>query len=124
AAVRHDYQAFARGELPLRQMLSYPPFAGMIRLVIRGPVEDIAHEFAGHVANRLQASLEAVRTTARVLGPAPAPFSKLRGNFRFQIQLQGIDRDALRAATREATRDLKPPEDVQWIVDVDPIDML
>lgn len=124
AAVRHDYQAFARGELPLRQMLSYPPFAGMIRLVIRGPVEDITQEFAGHVANRLQASLEAVRTTARVLGPAPAPFSKLRGKFRFQIQLQGVDRDALRAATREATKDLKPPEDVQWIVDVDPIDML
>ena len=27
AAVRHDYAAFAAGELPMRQMLRYPPFA-------------------------------------------------------------------------------------------------
>ena len=27
AAVRHDYAAFAAGELPIRQMLRYPPFA-------------------------------------------------------------------------------------------------
>ncbi len=36
AAVRHDYAAFAAQELPLREMLHYPPFAAMIRLVIRG----------------------------------------------------------------------------------------
>ena len=36
AAVRHDYAAFAAGELPIRQMLRYPPFASMIRLVVRG----------------------------------------------------------------------------------------
>ena len=26
AAVRHDYAAFAAGELPIREMLRYPPF--------------------------------------------------------------------------------------------------
>ena len=39
AAVRHDYAAFAAQELPLREMLHYPPFAAMIRLVIRGESE-------------------------------------------------------------------------------------
>ncbi len=33
AAVRHDYAAFAAGELPMRRMLKYPPFSSMIRLV-------------------------------------------------------------------------------------------
>ena len=53
AAVRHDYAAFAAGELPMRQMLRYPPFASMIRLVVRGPVEAVAAEFADYIAQRL-----------------------------------------------------------------------
>ena len=36
----------------------------------------------------------------------------------------GADLDALRATVKAATSDLKPPELVQWIVDVDPLDML
>ncbi|MCX7426475.1 MAG: primosomal protein N' [Planctomycetia bacterium] len=124
AAIRHDYAAFAAGELPLRKMLSYPPFTRMIRLVIRGPREETAGEFAGHVAGLLREALKRHEAHARVLGPAPAPFAKLRGNYRFQIQAQGEDREKLRLAARDATAELNPPESIQWIVDVDPLDML
>jgi len=51
-------------------------------------------------------------------------FGLQRGNFRFQIHLQGPDGDQLRAAIRTASVDLKPPENVRWIVDVDPWEML
>ncbi len=61
---------------------------------------------------------------ARVLGPAPAPFARLRGMYRFQIQIQGPDGEKLRAAVRQATAELKEPEGVQWIADVDPLDMM
>ncbi len=105
-------------------MLSYPPFAEMARLVVRGRVEQVACQFAGHLAGRLTAALAEQQAQARVLGPAPAPVSKLRGLYRFQIQIQGPDGEKLRAAIRLATTDLKPPEHVQWIVDIDPLDML
>src|SRR5262249_44484717 len=142
AAVKHDYRTFVERELPLRQMLAYPPLATMIRLVIRGPQEATAKEFAKQLAERITHALESsVENSAtdslhsstesaqlpagiRVLGPATCPFAKLRGNFRFQIHLQGADGDQLRAAIRTASADLKPPENVQWIVDVDPWDML
>jgi primosomal protein N' (replication factor Y) len=124
AAVHHDFAAFAAGELPVREMFRYPPFTAMIRLVIRGPVARAADQFAAYVAEQVRAALDGRQTDARVLGPAPAPFAKLRGKYRFQIQVQGPDGDALRAATRQATADLHPPEGVQWIVDVDPMDML
>ncbi|MGW8256326.1 MAG: replication restart helicase PriA, partial [Thermoguttaceae bacterium] len=124
AAVHHDYAAFAAGELPIRRMLRYPPFAGMIRLVIRGPSEPIAKEFAHFMAERVKEALNAETAEARVLGPAPAPFARLRGMYRFQIQLQGADGDKLRAAVRKATGQLKTPEGVQWIADVDPVDMM
>ena len=41
AAVRHDFQAFAARELPIRQSLDYPPYANMIRIVVRGPAEAV-----------------------------------------------------------------------------------
>jgi primosomal protein N' (replication factor Y) len=124
AAVHHDYAAFATGELPIRQMLRYPPYSAMIRLVVRGPVEAVAAEFSKYIAERLEAALKQSETEARVLGPAPCPFARLRGKYRFQIQTQGADGDKLRAAVAAATADLEPPDDVQWIADVDPVDML
>ena len=124
AATRHDYAAFAAGELPTRQMLSYPPFSSMIRLVVRGPTEQTAGQFAAELAERLRAAAQCHEARARVLGPAPAPLAKLRGKYRFQIQIQGPDGRRLRAAVAAATADLKPPKGVLWIVDVDPLDML
>lgn len=62
----------------------------------------------------------------RALGPAPAPFAKLRGAYRFHLQTMGAPGDLLREAARRVmeARDLKRPRDVQWIVDVDPLDAL
>ncbi len=124
AAVRHDFAAFAAGELPIRKLLRYPPFASMIRLVVRGPLEQATGEFAAHMAEQLRAALEEQQADARVLGPAPAPFARLRGKYRFQIQVQGPDAEQLRTAVHQATTNVQPPENIQWIVDVDPLDML
>jgi primosomal protein N' (replication factor Y) (superfamily II helicase) len=124
AAARHDYAAFAAGELPMRQMLRYPPFSTMVRLVVRGPAEPVAADFARQITQRLDSTLKQDETDARVLGPAPCPFARLRGHYRFQIQTQGPDGQRLRAAVAAATAGLAPPEGVQWIVDVDPVDML
>ena len=124
AATRHDYHTFAASELPIRQMFSYPPFGEMVRLIVRGPVEQVAGETADHLASRLTEALSQAPGVARVLGPAPCPFRKLRGYYRFQIQLQGPDGQQLRTAVRQATQSLKAPQDVQWQADVDPIDMM
>ncbi len=124
AAQKHDYQAFADVELPQRRETLYPPFASMVRLVVRGPVASAANAFAELVAERVQSEATQAGLTARVLGPAPAPIAKLRGHFRFQIQAQAVDGVALREAVRRTLSELKPPEDVVWTADVDPQDMM
>ena len=124
AAMRHDYAMFAECELPARERLHYPPFASMIRLVLRGPSEAIVAEFADTFAGHVTDALATATFAWRVLGPAPAPIPKLRGEYRFQIQLHGTELDALRDAVRQATSLAKPPEDVQWMADVDPLGML
>ncbi len=124
AAVKHDFEMFASDELPIRDALSYPPYASMVRMVMRGPSEPATHEFAKHLAGLLQLSIAKFEPTARVLGPAPCPMAKLRGLYRFHLQLHGPNLVGICAAVREATANLQQPDEIQWIVDVDPLEML
>lgn len=124
AAAKHDYERFAREELPNRQAHGYPPVGSMVRIVVRGPAERPTSGFAEEVANCIRTDLETAAPGSRVLGPAPAPIAKLRGNFRYQIQIQGPEGALLRHAVRQALDRLKAPDEVQWIADVDPLDML
>ncbi len=151
AAVRHDYAAFAAGELPMRQMLRYPPFASMIRLVVRGRpsrwrpsspstwpsgCERRLHDReARHpVAKRCETSLRLGRaspaqtdvcpTMSACWGRRPARSPGCGASIGFRSRCKAPTASSLRAAVAEATADLEPPDDVQWIVDVDPVDML
>jgi primosomal protein N' (replication factor Y) len=124
AAVRHDLPAFAAEELPHRDALGYPPFASMIRIVTRGRSESAAQALAEALAQRLAAQCQGASPAVRILGPAPAPMAKLRGSYRYQIQLQSVDSGLLRDCVSAATAGLKTPEGAGWIVDVDPLDMM
>lgn len=124
AALRHDYKTFAEQELPTRQEYGYPPFHKMFRVVVRGPTESTTEQFTEHIADLLRAAAASRGVDVRVLGPASAPIAKLRGRFRFHILLHGAEGDAIRRIICATTSTLKPPEEVQWIVDVDPLDML
>jgi primosomal protein N' (replication factor Y) len=124
AAVRHDYAAFAKAELPHREATGYPPFASMVRIVVRGPKAAEAKALADELGERLRAAAKDGATAIRILGPAPAAFAKLRGQFRHHIQLQSVDGEALRTLVRETTSAIKLPDGLNWIVDVDPWDMM
>ena len=60
----------------------------------------------------------------KILGPAPAPIYKLRDFFRFHIQIHFPDRSRLQEVLRRAQEEFKTPDDVQWVIDMDPISML
>jgi primosomal protein N' (replication factor Y) len=124
AALRHDYLAFAARELPAREEYGYPPYSSMVRLVIRGPVDAVAEAFAAQIHERLARLNDEAGEPVRILGPSAAPIAKLRGKHRFHMLLLSASGDLLRSLVHEATKDLKPPDDVQWIADVDPLDML
>ncbi|MFM9025585.1 MAG: primosomal protein N' [Planctomycetaceae bacterium] len=123
AAAAHDYEAFVRSELPVRQALLYPPFGSVVRVVVRSLDDRAAADWAAHVADRLRHEAAAA-ADVRVLGPAPCPIARLRDRFRWHVQAHGPDGPTLRALVRRATADLKTPDTVAWIVDVDPVDML
>lgn len=124
AATRHDYAAFAAEELPVREALHYPPFGEMVRIVVRSASAEAAGQFAEQLGRQLRAVRGELGTGARVLGPAPAPLARLRGKYRFQIQLQGPEGSRLAAAVRCLLEQTPTPAGVEWIADVDPLNML
>jgi primosomal protein N' (replication factor Y) len=124
AAIDHDYARFAAAELPSRKAHMYPPFASLIRFIVRGESEPAVEQFADAAGEKLRAAIESAGIEHRVLGPAPCPIARLRGLYRYHILLASPAGEALRAATRSVTDQFEPLDGLQWVVDVDPIDLL
>jgi primosomal protein N' (replication factor Y) len=124
AALKHNFEAFARQELPARREHGYPPFASLVRLLFRGSDSRITELFADTVVERVRRVVEAEKLEVRVLGPAPAPLAKLRGKFRFHALLYGEQVAMLSHVVQRAREGTKAPTGVQWVVDVDPLDLL
>ena len=124
AATRHDYVAFASGELPMRESVGFPPYGRLARIVIRSPSEALAEQMGEQIAEVIQSVADELETTIQINGPAPAPVEKLRGQFRFHVLIQADLAAKLQPVIAAATRQIKPVDDVQWIADIDPQDML
>jgi len=59
----------------------------------------------------------------RVLGPAPAPLGKLRGEYRAQLLIKGVNRRKIREALQAALAS-RPELQRRMVVDVDPMSVL
>ncbi|MCO8125278.1 primosomal protein N' [Stieleria sp. TO1_6] len=126
AASRHDYLQFAKAEILNRRKFNYPPLGSVARIIIRGAVEEVTEATANLLQQRLESARERLGAEVRLLGPAPPPIPKLRGKYRFHLLLQSLDPLQLGATIRMATKTFKIPEkdDVQYVIDIDPMDML
>jgi primosomal protein N' (replication factor Y) (superfamily II helicase) len=119
-ATSQDYPAFFEKEIEFRRQMRYPPLIAMVNVVVRGKTYDAAMEAAALVARRTS---EMSSGGFVILGPAPAPLTRLRGEHRAQFFLKGTSRKAMRHALRDALASL--PELVRRTsVDVDPLSVL
>ncbi len=122
-AAQHDYFGFAKEELQHRREMNAPPFSRWARLVFRGRSEEVVQTAIRETATSLRARLAESTCSARILGPAPAPLVKLRGEYRFHLLIQFQEEEWLRSLWELLQKDLRPSPGVEWIIDVDPIDM-
>jgi primosomal protein N' (replication factor Y) len=122
-ACAQDYVAFYTKEIEYRQAMRYPPVIAMINVVVRGRTFDLAMQGAADLASRTRAHAQSARGRFVILGPAPAPLTRLRGEHRAQFFLKGTSRAAMRHAVREALKDL-PELARKASVDVDPLSVL
>jgi primosomal protein N' (replication factor Y) len=119
-AVAQDYEGFFAEELRFRRAMAYPPAVGLTSIVVRGRTYGQAMQDASDLAAVLQ---RAGKGAFALLGPAPAPLARLRGEYRVQMFLKTRHRAATRGAVRVAL-DAMPELGRRVTVDVDPVGML
>jgi primosomal protein N' (replication factor Y) len=119
AALDHDDDAFAAQEMRFREIFGYPPFSRLVLLLSRDRHRERALDRLREVAARLDAPARS--EGLRVTGPAPAPFERLKGEWRFQCLVRGPSGTAVRRAVAAALAG-RPPGEIS--VDVDPFQLL
>ena len=124
AATRHDYVAFTKNELPHRQAFHYPPFGLLARIVVRSESKTQADHAAEHIAAQIKQAAAELQSDITVLGPAVAPIEKLRGFYRFHILIGSTAPGSLQQTIGRAQTSIKDIDGVQWIVDIDPQEMV
>ncbi len=119
-AADHDVRGFVEQEMTARAELSYPPFSRVA--LVR--IDSMEETRAVHEAARLaEIARRAAGSGVSIVGPAPAPLTRLRNRFRYRFMLRAEDRRALRApllAVARAAVDRR----VRVGIDVDPLSML
>ncbi|MDA0333706.1 MAG: primosomal protein N' [bacterium] len=120
AAARQDYLAFSEAELLERRAAGFPPYGRLLILRWRGADEQAVMRVATAGSQLLA---RACCSDVTVLGPAPAPLARLRGNYRWQSLLVGTNARDLRATATAALDDLRTAaarHDVDVAAVVDP----
>jgi primosomal protein N' (replication factor Y) len=120
-ACKQDYVSFYERELQFRRAMRYPPLVAIINTVVRARTFAGAMDDAANVVDRLRE--DADRHGLRVLGPAPAPLGKLRGEYRAQLLVKGANRKRMRELLLAAISS-RPDVQRRVVVDVDPISVL
>jgi primosomal protein N' (replication factor Y) len=120
-ACRQDYPAFFEKEIAFRRGMRYPPLVALINAVVRGRSFEDAMQTASGIVRRLEPMTAA--NSFAILGPAPAPLQRLRGEHRVQFFLKGRRRAEMRAALKHVLAEM-PDVRRRVTIDVDPLSVL
>jgi primosomal protein N' (replication factor Y) len=127
-ALRHacaqDYGGFYNEEIRHRRNHGYPPFVALALVLIRHKDATRANATAQQLRNAL---VEANRDHAcRILGPAPAPLARLRGEHRVQLLIKSRSRKQMRVVIDEAMKAFeKDGGDMRAVtLEIDPVSMM
>ncbi len=119
-----NYDNFYQVEINFRQKLNYPPFVALASILIKHS----NYNFAFDNAQILRDCLQNANTEKNciILGPAPAPLSRLKGEHRLQILVKARNRTKLRETLDFALHDAQEKFcDLRMIyVEIDPINLM
>ncbi len=121
-ARRQDVAAFSEFELQDRNAMRMPPFARIVRFIIRHEKNAVTQECAKQFVARVQPLLAGLQYEP--IGPFPAEYRKIRNQYRFFYQIlttqPGLVQQRLHGRMHEITRDLR----AEVYVDVDPANLM
>lgn len=123
-ASAQDYESFYQQEISFREQMHYPPFVYLVNLVIRQSASTKALDLANETVRALGETEQG--KGLRILGPSPAPLSKLKGEFRFQVLVKARHRQNARIALDHLVEEFHRRKlDLKSVtIEVDPLDLM
>ncbi len=119
AAVEHNYEQFFIREMNMRRKLQYPPFSSLARVVVRGLDENEVRESSRVFKRNLMPSSG---DRVQIMGPAPAPVSRIKDQYRWHLVLKAPQARILRNLLRDALERFErlSRQRVTVSIDIDP----
>jgi len=129
-AMKQDYCGFYEQEIQHRKTLRYPPFSRMVQLLMTGSDSDRVKSYAhqlGSLCRTILNSRSSFAQSISILGPVPAPISRMKQQYRWQILLKGMHIKILHVYFRYVLNEEKRllhDKNIHVLVDVDPVFMM
>jgi primosomal protein N' (replication factor Y) (superfamily II helicase) len=126
SALNDDYDGFCREELKSREILQYPPFSRLLKMLVTSASEQSASDGARLLSVVCRQKADVFRNTGRsvaVLGPSPAAYVKLRNRFRWHLFVKTWTSSDMQSFTECVLESIKSDpafRSVQITVDRDP----
>jgi primosomal protein N' (replication factor Y) len=124
AVVEKSPAMYIEKELEHRKDYGYPPFKQMINLTLRGRKEEAVIKNAESLAADIERIASQDGARAEVLGPAPLPFYRLRGYFRWHIMIKGDDLTGFKEKLSDHLDKKRKAPEIYLEIDVDPASIL
>ena len=119
-AAEGKMEEFYKKELEVREMLRFPPYTRLFRIVFRGKDRNKVYETAGKAARLLKSDLD----SSEILGPSECPLSVISGNLRHQIIIRTSSFSKTHIVITNCFSRFKPLSGVYVEIDVDPVSLL
>ncbi|KPU43980.1 primosomal protein N' [Oxobacter pfennigii] len=121
AAIGNDYSEFYKKEIIIRETFLYPPYSELINIVVASKDEKQAKETMGEIAAKLTDFLRD-NPKINILGPSPAPISKVNMFYRWQTIIKGKMDNKLKYNIKSIINSLNIKKgDVRVNIDVNPV---
>ena len=114
------WTAFNSWELEQREMMAFPPYSRLIRIVYRG-------KEGRKVLDALEGLTESFRRAGLpdVMGPAECPLGVISGNFRYHTLLRCTDDfSGVHRIAAQIIEGTEVPRGVYREIDIDPVQLL
>ena len=113
---KQDYHAFYDEEIKKRQAGHFPPFSHLLKLSCAYKTERGAIEASRRLATDIH---KQYTDGVRILGPAPAFYERLRGQYRWQIVVRSSHRQTLASIADQVADSTS-----NWQIELDPVSLL
>lgn len=120
-ACKNQIADYYNYELQQRDMLDFPPYSRLLRLVFRSYNKALAASSANDAAKLLEQNAQ---RGMEIIGPAECPIEKINSSWRYQILLKGSSIIPLQTAARKLLFEYSHNQNVYIEYDVDPVSLL